>query len=164
MRTVLIAHRDPAIATSLEADFRRVGYHINTCPGPFPPQLRCIQCDTGYCPLTDAADVLIYDPSLVALDADGASHNLAVESALAHPALPMLVTSFTPAEREPAAGVMAQAQNVELGAQDRSEMLVQVNQLITSRPGGSSCSEAHRVRAQSPSTTHAHRGEKRVVR
>ena len=60
MRTVLIAHRDPGIADSLEADFRREGYHITTCPGPFPPKLRCIQCDTGYCPLTDAADVLIY--------------------------------------------------------------------------------------------------------
>ena len=131
MRTVLIAHRDPAIAASLEADLRRGGYHINTCPGPFPPQLRCIQCDTGYCPLTDAADVLIYDPTLVALDADGTSHNLAVESALAHPEIPMLVTAFTPAEREAATGVMAQTQNVEVGAQDRSQMLVQVNQLVT---------------------------------
>jgi hypothetical protein len=91
---------------------------------------------------------LRYDPTLVELDADGASHNLAVESALAHPDIPKLVTSFTPAETEAAASVMAQAQNFELGAQDRSEMLVQVNQLMTSRPGGSSCSETHRVRAQ----------------
>ena len=106
MRTVLIAHRDPAIATSLEADFRRVGYHVTTCPGPFPPRLRCIQCDTGYCPLTDAADVLVYDPTLVALDDDGASHNLAVESALAHTDIPMLVTALTPAEVDAAAGVI----------------------------------------------------------
>jgi hypothetical protein len=36
MRTVLIAHRDPEIASCLEADFRRVGYHINI--GPCPPR------------------------------------------------------------------------------------------------------------------------------
>src|ERR1700726_2262493 len=126
MRTVLIAHRDPAIADSLVADLRREGYHVNTCPGPFPPALRCIQCDTGYCPLTDAADVLIYDPTLVALDADGASHNLAVESALAHPDIPMLVTAFTPAEADAAADVQLEAPNIVLGAQDRSEILLQV--------------------------------------
>jgi hypothetical protein len=75
MRTVLIAHRDPAIADSFEADLQREGYHINTCPGPFPPTLRCIQCDTGYCPLTDAADVFIYDPTLVGLGAGGTYQN-----------------------------------------------------------------------------------------
>ena len=130
MRTVLIAHRDPEIAASLEADLRQAGYHVNSCPGPFPPQLRCIQCDTGYCPLTDAADVLIYDPTLVALDASGAAQNLAVESALAHPDLPMLVTTFTPAEAEAARSVIARAKNVALGARDRLEMVVQVNQLV----------------------------------
>jgi hypothetical protein len=130
MRTVLIAHRDPEIAASLEADLRQAGYHVNSCPGPFPPQLRCIQCDTGYCPLTDAADVLIYDPTLVALDANGAAQNLAVESALAHPDLPMLVTTFTPAEAEATRGVIARAKNVALGARDRLEMVVQVNQLV----------------------------------
>jgi len=131
MRTVLIAHRDPAMAASLEADLRQAGYHINSCPGPFPPKLRCIQCDTGYCPLTDAADVLIYDPTLVALDDHGVSQNLAVESALAHPELPMLVTTFTAAEAVAAAGVIARAKNVVLGARDRAEMVAQVNQLMT---------------------------------
>jgi hypothetical protein len=131
MRTVVIAHRDPAIAAALEADLRETGYHLNTCPGPFPPKLRCIQCDTGYCPLTDAADVLIYDPTLVALDDDGVSHNLALESALSHPDIPMLVTGFTETEAEGAADVMAKAQNVVLAAQDRAEMLVQVNRLAS---------------------------------
>ena len=131
MRTVLIAHRDPEIASSLEADFRREGYHINTCPGPFPPKLRCIQCDTGYCPLTDGADVLIYDPTLVALDENGVSHNLAVESALNHPDIPMLVTGLTETEAAGAADVMARAPNVVLAAQDRAEMLEQVNQLAS---------------------------------
>ncbi|HLZ26875.1 MAG TPA: hypothetical protein VKV73_06100 [Chloroflexota bacterium] len=130
MRTVLIAHRDPAIANSLEADFRRLGYHITTCPGPFPPKLRCIQCDTGYCPLTDGADVLVYDPTLVALDADGTSHNLAVESALAHPDIPMIAIAFTPAEADAAADVRARAPNVVIGAQDRADMLRQVHQLM----------------------------------
>jgi len=130
MRTVVIAHHDPAIAAALEADLRQAGYHINTCPGPFPPKLRCIQCDTGYCPLTDAADVLIYDPTLVALNDDGDYQNLAVESAHAHPDLPTLVTTFTPAEAEAATGVLTQANNAVLAATDRSEILVQVAQLV----------------------------------
>jgi hypothetical protein len=130
MRTVLIAHRDPAIADSLEADLRHAGYHITTCPGPFPPKVSCIQCDTGYCPLTDAADVLIYDPTLMGLNRAGASQNLAVESALAHPDIPMLVTAFSDAEVEAAPGVMARAENVAIAAQDRSEILLQVNQFV----------------------------------
>ena len=129
MRTVLIAHRDPAIADSLEADLSRAGYHINTCPGPFPPKLCCIQCDTGYCPLTDAADVLIYDPTLVGLGVSGAYQNLALESARAHPDIPMLVTAFTEGEAQAAPGVMARAENVFIAAQDRAEMLVQIDQL-----------------------------------
>jgi hypothetical protein len=130
MRTVLIAHRDPAIAVSLEADLERAGYHINTCPGPFPPNLRCIQCDTGYCPLTDAADLLIYDPTLLALDAGGAYQNLAVESALAHPDLPMLVTTLTETEAQAACAVMARASNVVPAAHDRAEMVAQVTDLL----------------------------------
>jgi hypothetical protein len=131
MRTVVIAHRDPAIAAALEADLREAGYHLNTCPGPFPPKLRCIQCDTGYCPLTDAADLLIYDPTLVALDDNGVSHNLAVESALSHPDIPMLVTGFSETEAEAATEVMAKAQNVVLATPGRAEMLVQVNRLAS---------------------------------
>ena len=116
MRTVLIAHQDPAIVATLEMDLRQAGYHITSCPGPFPPRLRCIQCDTGYCPLTDAADVLIYDPTLVALDESGAAQNLAVESALAHPEIPMLVTTLTPAEAEAAPGRIKNGQRGAWGA------------------------------------------------
>ena len=34
---------------------------------------------------------MIYDPQLVALDEAGQTHNLAVDSALAHPEVPMLL-------------------------------------------------------------------------
>jgi len=129
MRTVVIAHRDPAIAADVGAGLRRTGYNIITCPGPFPPKLRCIRCDTGYCPLTDAANVLVYDPTLVALDDDGVSHNLAVESALNHPDIPMLVTNFTETEAAGTADVIAKAHNVVPAAQDRADMLVPINGL-----------------------------------
>jgi hypothetical protein len=130
MRSVLIAHRDPVVAAGLEADLHQAGYHVVGCPGPFPPTLRCIQCDTGYCPLTDGADLLIYDPTLVALDAAGLERNLAVESALANPSIPMLVTTSTDAEAEMAPGVTAQAPNISSASTDRAEMLVQVGQLL----------------------------------
>jgi hypothetical protein len=92
--------------------------------------MRCIQCDTGYCPLTDGADLLIYDPTLIALDASGVECNLSVESALANPNTPVLVTTSTDAEAEMALGVTAQAPNVSPASTDRAEMLLQVGHLM----------------------------------
>jgi hypothetical protein len=40
---------------------------------------------------------MIYDPHLTRLDSEGNCHNLAVESALAHPDVPMLL-AWSPAE------------------------------------------------------------------
>jgi DNA-binding response OmpR family regulator len=130
MRSVLIAHRDPTVAAGLEADLHQAGYQVVGCPGPFPPTMRCIQCDTGYCPLTDGADLLIYDPTLIALDASGVECNLSVESALANPNTPVLVTTSTDAEAEMALGVTAQAPNVSPASTDRAEMLLQVGHLM----------------------------------
>jgi hypothetical protein len=45
----------------------------------------------GYCPHSEGADIMIYDPTLVARDASGALHNLAMDSARAHPDVPMLL-------------------------------------------------------------------------
>lgn len=53
--------------------------------------MRCIRCDKGYCPLSEGADLTIYDPELVAYDDAGHVHNLAIDSALAHPDVPMLL-------------------------------------------------------------------------
>jgi len=50
----------------------------------------------------------------VALGAGGKLQNLALESAHAHPDLPVLVTALTEAEAEAATDVIAQARNVVL--------------------------------------------------
>jgi hypothetical protein len=134
MYSVLIAHRDPILAAGLEADLRQAGYHIVGCPGPFPPKLRCIRCDTGSCSLTDGADLLIYDPTLIATDMNGVLRNLAVESAQAHPTIPMLVPVATAAEAEMAPGVIAQGPQVTRAATDRAELLGQVRQLLVRSP------------------------------
>ena len=97
MQTILIAHADTAFAEDLTRELRAGGYSVTDCPGPWPPAQRCIRCDKGYCPLTEAADLMIYDPHLTALDSEGNCHNLAVESALAHPEVPMLL-AWSPAE------------------------------------------------------------------
>jgi hypothetical protein len=91
MRTILIAHRDVTFAEELAAELRQAGYHVIDCPGPWPPAERCIRCDKGYCPLTEAADLMIYDPLLTALDNGGQRYSLAVHSARAHPEIPMLL-------------------------------------------------------------------------
>jgi len=91
MRTILIAHRDVQFAEKLAAELRETGYRVIDCPGPWPPAERCIRCDKGYCPLTAGADLMIYDPELTAVDAVGRRYNLAVDSAQAHPDVPMLL-------------------------------------------------------------------------
>src|SRR5438067_11811332 len=102
MHSILIAHHDLEFAEQLATHLRASGYFtIVTCPGPWPPQ-RCIRCDKGYCPLTEGADLMIYDPQLTAPDAEGRTHNLAVDAALAHPDEPMLL-AWSPSS-VPAAG------------------------------------------------------------
>src|ERR1051326_4758579 len=90
MRTILIAHREVDFAEQLAAELRQGGYRVIVCPGPQPPQ-RCVRCEKGYCPLTEGADVMIYDPRLTAPNADNREHNLAADSAMAHPDVPMLL-------------------------------------------------------------------------
>lgn len=91
MRTVLIAHANAAFANTLSSRLVLAGYRTITCPGPWPPALRCIRHDVGYCPLTEGADLLVYDPDLIGYDADGRVHSLTIESAQAHPDVPMLL-------------------------------------------------------------------------
>jgi hypothetical protein len=93
MRTILIAHRDADFAEHLTTELHAWGFRVINCPGPLPPALRCIRCDKGYCPLTEGADLMIYDPDLVAVDDAGREHNLALDSAIAHPDVPMLLAS-----------------------------------------------------------------------
>jgi len=104
MRTILIAHRDTAFAEHLAGELRGWGYHVIECPGPMPPVARCIRCDKGYCPLTEGADLMIYDPRLNAPDGAGHVHNLATESALSDPTVPMLL-AWSP-ETVPDAGTL----------------------------------------------------------
>ncbi|MBI4494671.1 MAG: hypothetical protein HY690_17990 [Chloroflexi bacterium] len=107
MRTVLIAHREASFASCLAAKLVAVGYRTITCPGPWPP-LRCIRCDVGFCPLTEAADLLIYDPDLVGYDLADRAHSLAVDSAAAHADLPLLL-AWRGAEEPPSvAAIKAQ--------------------------------------------------------
>jgi hypothetical protein len=104
MRTILIAHRDAAFAEQLATELRAWGYRVIQCPGPLPPALRCIRCDKGYCPLTEGADLMLYDPALTSFDETGRLHNLALDSAVAHPEVPVLLA--WPHTAVPDAGIL----------------------------------------------------------
>ena len=134
MYTILIAHHEVAFAELLAAELRSNGYYaVITCPGPWPPQ-RCVRCDKGYCPLTEGADLMIYDPTLVSLDADGHTHNLAVDSALAHADVPMLL-AWSP-DSVPDAGTLREIRQygprAHVAAHERAALLRQVRSLLPS--------------------------------
>ena len=132
MRTILIAHRDVAFAEQLTGELRAGGYRVISCPGPWPPAERCIRCDTGYCPLSAGADLMIYDPQLTALDAAGRRYNLAVDSALAHPDVPMLL-AWSPRQQADASsvgGIQAEVPSVQVAAEQPVERLQQIQRLL----------------------------------
>jgi len=134
MRTILIAHHDRTFSDQLAAELREGGYHVIDCPGPWPPELRCIRCDTGYCPLTESADLMIYDPDLTGLDDRGQPYNLAVDSARAHPDVPLLL-AWAPTD-VPDAGTLraikAQAPQVHGAAREPAARLRQIRDLLAS--------------------------------
>lgn len=132
MRTILIAHRDLGIAEQLTAELRQAGYRVVECPGPWPPKERCIRGDKGYCPLTEGADLMIYDPQLTAVDAQGRRYNLAIDSARAHPAIPMLL-AWTPHEVPDVGTLRAirwEAPHVHVAAGTPAGRLKQISRLL----------------------------------
>lgn len=132
MDTILIAHRDPAYSEHLAADLRNAGFRVITCGGPWPPRERCIRCDKGYCPLTEGADLMIYDAELTAVDLDDKRYNLAVDSARAHPDVPLLLA--WPDDSPPDTGLLReikqQAPHVHVAVQDRAALIQEIHRLL----------------------------------
>jgi len=136
MHTVLIAHRDPVYSEQLATDLRAAGFRVITCSGPWPPRERCIRCDKGYCPLTEGADAMIYDVELTALDSEGKRYNLAVDSACAHPDVPMLLAwpLENPPDIELLHAIKQQAPQVHMAVRDRSALAAEIRHLLAATP------------------------------
>ena len=132
MRTILIAERDISFSNELADELRAAHYHVIDCPGPWPPAERCIRCDVGYCPLTEGADLMIYDPMLTALDDAGQRYNLAAESARVHPDIPMLLA--WPPDEPPDVGTLREirtdAPQVHVAERTREGRLEQIRSLL----------------------------------
>jgi hypothetical protein len=135
MHTILIAHRDSAYAEQMATDLRQAGFRVITCGGPWPPLERCIRCDKGYCPLTEGADLMIYDAELTGLDDRGTCYNLAVESALAHPDVPMLLdwSPDDPPDAVVLREIKLQAPRVHAAVRDRSALMQEVKKLLAAQ-------------------------------
>jgi hypothetical protein len=133
MRSILIAHRDPVFAERLAAELRTAGYRITFCPGPWPPARRCIRCDVGYCPLTEGAELMIYDPELTGVDERGGECNLALDSALAHPDVPMLLAwaAAAPPSVGTLGDIRARAPHVRIAARETDALVPQIGRLLT---------------------------------
>jgi hypothetical protein len=127
MRTVLIAKENLESGTARVKLLSAAGYNVITCPGPWPPE-RCIRRDVGYCPLTEGADLMIYDPKLVGRDHAGRTYNLAIDSGLAHPDVPLVL------ETDEAAARIEAVPGAEIAERETSAFLAQVRRLLESTP------------------------------
>jgi hypothetical protein len=132
MRTLMIAQRDEAFGEQLATELRDDGYRVIVCPGPVPPAVPCKRCDKGYCPLTEGADLMIYDPGLISLDADGERRTRAVESALAHPDVPILLawSQVSVPDLGTLRAIRAQVPWVHIAAREPAALLQQVHDLL----------------------------------
>jgi hypothetical protein len=132
MPTILIAQRDQTFAEQLGAALREGGYRVIVCPGPVPPAFACTRCDRGCCPRTEGADLMIFDPGLISIDADGGRRTRAVESALAHPGVAILL-AWSPVS-VPDLGTLrairAQVPWVHLAAREPAALLQQIHDLL----------------------------------
>ena len=106
------------------------GYRVATCPGPWPPECRCIRYDVGYRPLTEGADLLVYSPDLLGYGPDGPPHLLALDTGKAHPDIPLLLV--WPGEEEPAGLqiILAEVPSAHVVGRDPERLLALVRELI----------------------------------
>lgn len=130
MRTIVIAEPNSAFADLLARPLITEGYRVATCPGPWPPELRCIRCDIGYCPLTEGADLLIYNPDLVGYADDGVPHLLALDTGKAHPDVPLLLAWAGDEEPASVSRILAELPNGLRAAPDTDALLDQIRKLI----------------------------------
>jgi hypothetical protein len=132
MRTILIAHRDADFAEELAVELRAWGYRVIGCPGPLPPVARCIRCDKGYCPLSEGADLMIYDPGMAVVDDTGEAHNLALDSAIGQPDLPMLLawSPNTAPDVRTVRAIRIAAPRVQIAAYDPATLRNQIAELL----------------------------------
>jgi hypothetical protein len=136
MKTILIAHGDEAFAEQLESQLRNGGYRVISCRGPWRRTGACIRGDAGYRPPTGGADLMIYDPLLTAVNAQGDRYSLAVDSALSHPDIPMLL-AWSPAEVPEFGtlrGIRNLAPHVHAAANGPARLLRQIHDLLVPTP------------------------------
>lgn len=89
-----------------------------------------------YCPLTEGADLMIYEPLLAAYDDAGLPHMLAAESAVAHPDVPMLLAwpPTTPPDAGTLRAIHAEAPWVHVAAREPAARRKQIEKLLSQAP------------------------------
>jgi hypothetical protein len=130
MQTAVIAQRDNRFASAVAAALSSAGYRTLICAGSHPPGGTCTRLELGACPLTDEADVLIYEPGLIGLDREGLIHWLAVESARTHPSVPLLLAWQGEEVPASARAVAEQAPDAQFAVRELTGLVEQVRSLI----------------------------------
>jgi hypothetical protein len=130
VRTILMARPESVRASQRFNLLAGAGYNVVTCPGPWP-QARCARHTMGYCPLTEGADLMLYDPALEGQDSSGQRYKLAIDSGLAHPDVPLVLDSDDP-NYPPAAldAICAAVPGAEVAEREPLALLAQVRRLL----------------------------------
>jgi hypothetical protein len=132
MRTILIANADLATTSQRVNLLAGAGYNVITCPGPWPPN-RCSRHTVGYCPLTEGADLMLYDPTLEGHGTNGQAYTLAIDSGLAHPDVPLVLDSDDPSYPQATLdAICAAVPSAEVAEREPSALLAQIERLLDS--------------------------------
>lgn len=136
MRTILVARPESASTSQRVNLLAAAGYNVITCPGPWP-HTRCGRHSVGYCPLTEGADLMLYDPALESQDANGQRFKLAVDSGRAHPEVPLVLESDDP-HYSPAAleEICLAVPGAEVAQSEPQALLAQIHRLLQERAPG----------------------------
>ncbi len=130
MSNVLIAHHDPEYTREVAAALAGAGYETTVCPSAWEQELVCLRGLLDSCPLADAADVMIYDPSLTDEHLARGSGIPALASAEQNPSVPLMLTSSGRPSNGRVGDIMREVPTAKIAEGGPAAVVAQVRSLI----------------------------------
>ena len=142
MSNILIAHHDPEYTREVAAALESAGYQATVCTSAWESELTCLRGLLGSCPLTDGADLMIYDPGLTDARIREASGIAALASAEDNPVVPLLLAPCGHADERGADSIVRDLPTAKIAMDGPAAVVAQVASLIGPASGAKWAVEA----------------------